>query len=57
MLTAELETVKMKDIDVGVVQEAQVVGDDDGCAVSEASKVVLKPSDVSNVQVINWFVE
>jgi len=50
---------RMKDVGDGVVQEARVVGDDDRCVVSEASKVtvVLKPSDVNNIQVISWLVE
>jgi hypothetical protein len=48
---------RMKDVGDGVVQEARVVGDDDRCVVSEASKVVLKPSDVNSIQVIGWLVE
>lgn len=53
-VTTELETVKMEDVGDGVVREARVVGDDDGCVVSEASKIVLKPGNVNNIQVVSW---
>jgi hypothetical protein len=56
-VTTELETVKMEDVGDGVVREAQVVGDDDGCVVSEASKIVLKPGNVNNIQVVSWLIE
>ena len=47
----------MEDIGDCVIKETRVVGDDDQCAVSETSEVVLKPNDVDNVQVVSWLIE
>ena len=52
-----LEAVEVKDVGDDIVQEARVVRDDDRRAGREARKVVLKPRNVDNVQVVGGLIE
>ena len=57
MVAAKFEAVEVEDIGDCVVNETGVLGDDDRCAVSETSEVVLEPRDADDVQVVSRFIE
>jgi len=56
-ISPELEAVEVENIGDNVVEEARVVGDDDGGAGGQAGEVALQPSDVHDVEMVGRLIE
>lgn len=51
-VSLDLEAVQVEDVCADLVQEAGVVGDNDGCAGGQAGQVVDQPLNVEDIQVL-----
>jgi hypothetical protein len=56
-VSPKLEAVEMENIGDDVIEEARVVGDDDGSTSGQAGEVLLQPGDVNDVEMVRGLIE